>query len=234
MKEVIAGRRIAIVTSGGMTNAACDAAKILISKGIFAGVIDVSRVNPFDNDCFLQIAGKYKVLVTLEEDVVDDGIERMVIKACTSRGNAIRIKRIALSEKSSSNQGDNLLMQEKYWISVDQITKQIFSVLERDSAQNVEGSSTGIEALANGKKMDHVLDVKSFALLLGVNENEISAECRRFIIDNDFHYRFLNPVEKDNVIYESLRCLEDGVFSPSGPHRKEAWEKGWSENLNAF
>lgn len=234
MKEVIAGRRIAIVTSGFMTNAACDAAKILISKGIFAGVIDVSRVNPFDNDCFLQIASKYKVLVTLEEDVVDDGIERMVIKACTSRGNAIRIKRIELSEKSSSDQGDNLLMQEKYWISVDQITKQIFSVLEQDSAQNLEGSSTGIAALANGKKIDHVLDVKSFALLLGVNENKISTECRSFIIDNDFYYRYLTPVEKDNVIYESLRCLEEGVFSPSGPHRKEAWEKGWSENLNAF
>jgi len=234
MKEVIAGRRVAIVSSGLMTNAACDAAKRLISKGILAGVIDVSRVNPFDTDCFLQIASKYKVLVTLEEDVADDGVGSMIINACSDSGNAIRIKRVALSEKSSLDQGDSLWIKEKYWMSVDQISEQIFSALEQDSAQNVEGSSTCIAALANGNKIDHVLDVGSFALLLGVNENEISGECRRFIVNTDFHYRFLNPAEKDNVIYESLRCLEEKVFSPSGPHRKGAWEKGWSENLNAF
>jgi hypothetical protein len=234
MREVIVGRRIAIVSSGIMTDAACDAAKKLIPKGIFAGVINISQVHPFDSDGFLQLAGKYKVLLILEEDAADSDVGSMVIKACSNRGNAVRIEKISLSEKISPEQSDLSSMRGKYWISAEQITKQIFSVLEQDSAQNVEGSSTGIAAQANNNSMDQVLDVKSFALLLGVGENEINAECRRFIAETDFHYRFLNPAEKDNVIYESLRCIEEGVFSPSGPHRKDAWEKGWSENLNAF
>ena len=72
MREVIAGRRVAIVSSGIMTDAACGAAKKLILKGIFAGVIDISRVHPFDSYCFLQLASKYKILLTLEEDVADN------------------------------------------------------------------------------------------------------------------------------------------------------------------
>ncbi len=228
MKEIISGNRVGIVSSSLLAAVAREAAARLISQGIPAGVIDLPAIDTFDADSFLKLTRNYKMLVVLEKDGADDGVGSIIRNIYPNAGGSCRISRMALSGRATTDGNGGLT------VSPDQIADRISLILEQDSARTVEVSSTGIVAPANESEMDHVLDEESFALLLGVDRSEIGAECGRFIADTDFRYRFLGPLEKDNVLHESLQRLEDGAFSPSGPHRKETWEKGWSESLNAF
>ncbi len=80
----------------------------------------------------------------------------------------------------------------------------------------------------------YVLGVKEFAVLLGCSIDDISDECKEYIINTDFRYRKLSCEERENIILETLLRIESGELSESGPHRKPDWEEGWQENLTEF
>lgn len=77
------------------------------------------------------------------------------------------------------------------------------------------------------------LDIGSFARLLGATKKEITDACGDILSSNDFRYTIVNKEEKDNTLLTVLKAI-DTPLSVSGKGRKEDWEKGWSENLQAF
>jgi hypothetical protein len=81
---------------------------------------------------------------------------------------------------------------------------------------------------------DRTLTVEDFALALGVTPNQVPPNLQEQIRHSDFRYQTLAPVERDQVILGILKRLESGELSKVGEHRKEVWEKGWEENLEAF
>ncbi len=80
----------------------------------------------------------------------------------------------------------------------------------------------------------HNLTVADFAELFGTCTDDFSPGCRKLIEKFDFSYRVANGSELDQILLEVLKRIDSGKLTVSGRHRKDAWEKGWAENLKRF
>ena len=78
------------------------------------------------------------------------------------------------------------------------------------------------------------LMITDFVGALGTTTERIPASVQRLIATYDFRYQCLSEPERDQVILGVLKRIESGELSKVGEHRKEVWEKGWEENLDAF
>lgn len=78
------------------------------------------------------------------------------------------------------------------------------------------------------------LDLAAFAELFGTDEEAIPEECRRLIAEMNFRYRILEGQERDAVIMQVLKRVDERKVAVAGKHRIEQWEAGWQENLDAF
>lgn len=76
-----------------------------------------------------------------------------------------------------------------------------------------------------------VLGPEDFASVFG---EELSPGLINTIKDLNIEYSEISPEERDECIRASIKILLDPGFDKSGEHRLEKWEKGWSDNLNAF
>jgi len=78
------------------------------------------------------------------------------------------------------------------------------------------------------------LTVENFANAFGVNADQIPADIQKFIKVGDFDYEKLDAADRDRVILDVLKKIDSEALQKVGEHRKEVWEKGWQENLDAF
>ncbi|MBI4333161.1 MAG: class I SAM-dependent methyltransferase [Chloroflexi bacterium] len=88
----------------------------------------------------------------------------------------------------------------------------------------VETKNTGYSRLA----LEH------FARCFGTTVEDIPNDCRELIAKKDFRYRPLSASDRDDTIMRILKSIDSGSLSETGPAKKAAWEKGWSENLQNF
>ncbi len=80
--ELIKGKDVGLVSTGYMTHTALKAADILNRKNIKAGVIDVFLLKPFNEKLFLKTAGKYNIIITLEEGFINKGgLDSLILNA---------------------------------------------------------------------------------------------------------------------------------------------------------
>ena len=78
------------------------------------------------------------------------------------------------------------------------------------------------------------LTADDFARAFGVKPDAIPSVFRGQITRSDFRYDHLTQAERDQVILGILKRIESGELSKVGEHRKDVWEKGWEENLDAL
>lgn len=78
------------------------------------------------------------------------------------------------------------------------------------------------------------LTLNDFSQIFGTTPAAIPQVCRDAISRSNFHYNILSGAEKEAVQLRVAKTLISDSLKVSGPHRKEDWEKGWSENLDDF
>ena len=79
----------------------------------------------------------------------------------------------------------------------------------------------------------HTLHIEDFARLFGTSPEQMPGECRESIAAFDFRYRLLPGAEREAIFRRVIETLE-APLEVAGGHRKERWERGWTENLNEF
>ncbi len=84
------------------------------------------------------------------------------------------------------------------------------------------------------KKSFEKLLIEKFAQLLGTTTETLLRHCGMSFSSFDFSYETLEGDALQEVILKITRDLDKGIFSVSGNNRKNDWEKGWNENLQAF
>ncbi len=99
---------------------------------------------------------------------------------------------------------------------------------------------------ASGVPRDHIcrldeiplchleLGPKEFADLFDLSVDELPRLCKKVIEDSDFRYRILSGAERENTILRVVKTLMSETLKVSGPHRRDDWERGWTENLESF
>ncbi len=80
----------------------------------------------------------------------------------------------------------------------------------------------------------HELMLEDVARLFGTTSDDIPEDCRELIAKSDFRYRILTGKEHDEIILRVLKTIDSKSLEAVGPHRKQVWEKGWSENFQSF
>ena len=76
------------------------------------------------------------------------------------------------------------------------------------------------------------LTPQDFASAFGIPQ--LPEECRKLVAGHDFHYEEASADEHSALVLETLKKLDSRQFAVVGEHRKDVWEKGWSENLREF
>lgn len=78
------------------------------------------------------------------------------------------------------------------------------------------------------------LTVTRFADLLGTTSDQFSEDCRQKILAHDWSYSVLGGAERDAVVVDMLRRIDERRLTMVANDDKSRWIKGWGENLQAF
>lgn len=111
LAELKKGNDLTIIATGMMTQQALKAVEELNNRSVSAGVVDLYRIKPLNNEKLLKIIENSKRLVTLEENNIVSGIGSAVSELLIDSGKTIPLKRIALPDVHCFESGnrDNLL-----------------------------------------------------------------------------------------------------------------------------
>lgn len=103
------GSDVTIIANGIMVSAALEARDILKTKGIDAGVINMSTIKPLDTGALLEAATKTKLIITAEEHSIIGGLGGAVSEFL-SENHPIKVKRIGVRDSfGCSGKPDELL-----------------------------------------------------------------------------------------------------------------------------
>ena len=76
--------------------------------------------------------------------------------------------------------------------------------------------------------------LEDFARSFGTTADDFSEDLRAIITETDFSYGILDGKERDEVMLDVLKKIETDQQIIGAPERRNAWEKGWDENLKGF
>ncbi len=93
------GGDLSLLAVGRMVGVACEAAEILAGRGIQAEVINARFVKPVDREVVLERARRARLLVTLEENVLQGGFGEAVAAVLQEGGCNTRLLRVGLPDR---------------------------------------------------------------------------------------------------------------------------------------
>lgn len=123
------GRDLTIVTTGIMVQQAFRVAEELAKHSVDAGIVDIYRLKPINEELFLTFIGQSNRIVTLEEHSLVGGIGSAVSEILVDNGKALPVKRIGIPDKNCVGYGDREWMHSLYGLDVNSIVKTILGEL---------------------------------------------------------------------------------------------------------
>lgn len=125
------GTDAAIIAYGSMVRQAELAADILANDGVKAAVINARFVKPLDAELLLELAGKHRLIVTVEEAYLAGGFGSAVLELLEANGLAdtVKLVRMGVSDKIVTH-GDPTLLLSQFGLDADGIAKKVLSSLD--------------------------------------------------------------------------------------------------------
>lgn len=78
------------------------------------------------------------------------------------------------------------------------------------------------------------LNISDFEKFLGTSQDKIPETIKKYISNSDFSFILCDKNEENAIIEDIDKQISSGVFKKVGQHRKNIWDQGWKENLDAF
>lgn len=98
--------RVAMISTGVMSERCLRAAALLAESGIEAGVLHCHTVKPLDTVAIADLAGRAELLVTVEEHVLTAGLGSAVLETLADRGGALpRVLRLGMADAFTRTYG---------------------------------------------------------------------------------------------------------------------------------
>lgn len=221
------GYDLLIITTGIMVHQAFKLVDKLAKHFIDTGIIDLYRIKPINEKLLLSYIDQSKKLIILEEHSMIGGIGSIVCEILSDNGRSIPLKRFAIGDKNCNICGDREWMWKFYNLDIDSIIKEILN-WQINFHKNLESKNKNIENTYSE------LVLEDFAHIFGTTVDNISDECKKLIENTNFRFNTATDKEREQIFLDILKTINSGSLSISGPDRKDAWEIGWSENLNNF
>ena len=123
------GEDVALVAIGTMVTPALEAAKELSKQGIEATVVNARFAKPLDSGLIIELAGRIKRLVTIEENTIKGGFGSGVAELLQQSGiSGVQLKIIGIPDEFVEH-GSQAILRAKYGLDTEGITKQVLELL---------------------------------------------------------------------------------------------------------
>lgn len=124
--EVLAeGKDITVFVTGSILEEVWQAAEKLRRENIHISVVNVHSIKPFDRDNVLEMAGKSRLFVTVEEHNIYGGIGSIISEIITDSGIPMKIKRIGLPDTFAAGYGTHKSVRKENGLDADGIYQAI-------------------------------------------------------------------------------------------------------------
>ncbi len=133
------GEDVLIVAAGGILEEALAAESILRRSGIFASVMSIHSLKPFDGNGFLEVAKRFSHIVSLEENVVEGGLGSLLAETLFDSGlSGRKLLRLGI-RKELSVVGDQKYLRKQHHLDAESVSAQIREIisLRKDVFKNV-------------------------------------------------------------------------------------------------
>ncbi|MBI5042265.1 MAG: 1-deoxy-D-xylulose-5-phosphate synthase [Nitrospirae bacterium] len=121
---IVDGDDIAIIAIGNAVYPALDAAARLRDEGISVAVMNARFPKPLDKELIIDIAGRVKGIITVEENSLQGGFGGAVIELLSDEDIKIKVKRIGLPDKYIEH-GAQKILRQKYGLDSDGICNAV-------------------------------------------------------------------------------------------------------------
>jgi len=123
------GERAVLLANGAMVETALAVRRILLEAGFPVGVVNARFVKPLDVPMLRELAARYELLVTLEENTLVGGFGAAVYEACRHEGIAPRaLEHLGLPDRFIDHGSREELLQE-VGLTPAQISEQVTAML---------------------------------------------------------------------------------------------------------
>ena len=123
------GKDVYIISTGNMVHRAFEVSHKLEEHSINAGIIDLYRLKPINEELLLANIKESKRIVTLEEHLITGGIGSAIAEILADNGKTLPLKRIAIQDKYYYAYGGRNNIQSLCGLDTDSVTKTILEWL---------------------------------------------------------------------------------------------------------
>ena len=120
------GEDVALISTGGMLTNAVSASALLEEHGISCEVLSMHTLKPIDDKTILSLAGRVKLIVSLEEHGPIGGLGSAVSEVVSQEGgNKTPILRLSIDDPFANIVGSQEFLQQYHGLSVESIVKKV-------------------------------------------------------------------------------------------------------------
>jgi 1-deoxy-D-xylulose-5-phosphate synthase len=130
------GEDVALIALGASVAPALEAAGELAKKGVEATVVNARFAKPLDKSLIIDLSGRIKRIVTVEENVLNGGFGSSIIKLLQESGRCdVTVKNIGIPDEFVEH-GTQAILRSKYGLDANGIARQVLKLFP-DSVSNV-------------------------------------------------------------------------------------------------
>ncbi|MDD5017540.1 MAG: transketolase C-terminal domain-containing protein [Eubacteriales bacterium] len=125
------GKDINIIATGPLVSKALEAADILDAEGIFAGVVDMHTIKPLDEKLIFELAGEARLMLTIEEHSVVNGLGTAVADVLSTSGSGCRLIKMGFPDQYPHTVSPYDVMMSDYGLTAENLVVTIKEGLGR-------------------------------------------------------------------------------------------------------
>jgi transketolase len=125
------GTQVAIFSTGGILDEACEAADTLNQKGISTAQYSFPTIKPIDKELIIKASQKFELIVTVEEHNVVGGFGSAVAEVMAENPAKAKLIKIGLEDKYSSIVGTQDYLREYYTMKAENIIDKVMENLRK-------------------------------------------------------------------------------------------------------
>ncbi|MGN0971959.1 MAG: transketolase C-terminal domain-containing protein, partial [Aristaeellaceae bacterium] len=108
------GTDVALLSAGGILTQTVSAARLLQEQGVSAEVVSFPCLKPIDREKLIELAGRFRHLVTVEEHSIVGGFGSAVCEVIAEAGTPCRVHRIGMEDVYSCIVGTQQYLRGQY------------------------------------------------------------------------------------------------------------------------
>ena len=108
------GTDVALLSAGGILTQTVSAARLLQEQGVSAEVVSFPCLKPIDREKLMELAGRFRHLVTVEEHSIVGGFGSAVCEVIAETGMPCRVHRIGMEDVYSCIVGTQQYLRSQY------------------------------------------------------------------------------------------------------------------------